>query len=323
MRKSLCKSGNWERIILTLMIIGIAPFSAWAGKDIRITVGSAKVVNVKSPQRVAIGNPEIADLTQINDRELLISGKAVGSTSLIVWQADGRKQISSVIVTTGKAAQTMIQIDVQVMEIAKTENMDLGLDWERLVGPSGKLSLVESSSPLKGIGILQRGQLDLLLKLLVEKGNAKILARPKLLTLSGRKASFSSGGEIPVSTVSSTGQMNVEWKKYGVSLDVLPRAGNTGAINAEIRAELSDADFTHMVQGNPAIKTRWASTTIHVQPGTTVIIGGLIQEKHQVIHKGLPILSDLPILGYLFKSSLVRREESELVIFVTLNIAGR
>ncbi len=323
MRKRLCEMDRFKRIMLILVVIGTAPFSAWAAKDIRIIVGSAKVVNVKSPQRVAIGNPEIADLTQINDRELLISGKAIGSTSLIVWQANGRKRISSVIVTAGKAAQTMIQIDVQVMEIAKTENMDLGLDWERLVGPAGKLSLLESSSPLKGVGTLQRGQLDLLLKLLVEKGNAKILARPKLLTLSGRKASFSSGGEIPVSTVSSTGQMNVEWKKYGVNLDVLPRADNTGAINVEIRAELSDADFTHMVQGNPAIKTRWVSTTIHVQPGTTVIIGGLIQEKYQVIHKGLPILSELPILGYLFKSSLVRREESELVIFVTPHIVGK
>ncbi|MCK5219345.1 pilus assembly protein N-terminal domain-containing protein [bacterium] len=323
MRKRLCEMDRFKRIMLILVVIGTAPFSAWAAKDIRIIVGSAKVVNVKSPQRVAIGNPEIADLTQINDRELLISGKAIGSTSLIVWQANGRKRISSVIVTAGKAAQTMIQIDVQVMEIAKTENMDLGLDWERLVGPAGKLSLLESSSPLKGVGTLQRGQLDLLLKLLVEKGNAKILARPKLLTLSGRKASFSSGGEIPVSTVSSTGQMNVEWKKYGVNLDVLARADNTGAINVEIRAELSDADFTHMVQGNPAIKTRWVSTTIHVQPGTTVIIGGLIQEKYQVIHKGLPILSELPILGYLFKSSLVRREESELVIFVTPHIVGK
>jgi len=314
------KRFNWLYILWLLLTLAL---SSAAGEDIKLTVGSAQIVSVRSPLRVAIGNPEIADLKQISENELLVNGKAVGSTTLIVWHRSGRKDISSILVTAGKAAQSMIQVDVQVMEIARTEDKDLGLDWESLLGPSGKLSLVETTSPLNAIGTLERGKLDLLLKLLDEKGKAKILARPKLLTLSGRKASFSSGGEIPVSTVGSNGQVNVEWKKYGVNLDVLPTAENTGVINVDLRAEVSDVDFSHLVQGNPAIRTRWASTVIHVKPGTTVVIGGLIQEKNQVSHQGLPILSDIPILGYLFKSSRIIREESELVIFVTPHIVGR
>jgi pilus assembly protein CpaC len=217
----------------------------------------------------------------------------------------------------------MIQVDVQVMEIYKSEGDNFGLDWERIVGPGGQLTLSESDSPLKAIGVLERGRLDLLLKMLVEKGNGKVLARPKLLTLSGKKASFSSGGEIPVATSSSNGQTNVEWKKYGVNLDVLPTAQDSGTVNAEIRAEVSEVDFTHLVQGNPAIKTRWASTTIHVMPESTVIIGGLIQERNQVSYQGLPLLMDIPVLGYLFKSTRIVQEESELVIFVTPHIVGR
>jgi pilus assembly protein CpaC len=311
------------RGIMWAMAIAWAANWACAATDITLTVGGAKVVTMKAPDRVAIGNPEIADVKQIGQDELLLSGKTVGSTTLIVWLADGRKNISTVIVAAGKAAQTMIQVDVQVMEITKTEDSDLGLDWEGMVGPAGQLSLVETDAPLKAIGTLQRGKVDLLLKLLVEKGNARILARPKLLTLSGRKASFSSGGEIPVATVSPNGASNVEWKKFGVSLDVMPTANDTGTINAEIRAEVSDADYTHLVQGNPAIKTRWASTTIHVEPGATVVIGGLIQDKSQVVNQGLPILGDIPVLGYLFKSTVIKKEESELVIFVTPYLVGR
>jgi pilus assembly protein CpaC len=300
-----------------------AAVPCWAGNDINLITGSAKVISVKSPDKIAIGNPEVADVKQISKDELLLTGKTLGSTTLIIWQPDGRKDISTVVVAAGKLAQTMIQVDVQVMEINKTEGDNLGLDWERLVGPTGQLTLKETEAPLKAIGVLERGRLDLLLKLLVEKGNGKILARPKLLTLSGKRAGFSSGGEIPVATSSSTGQTNVEWKKYGVNLDVLPTANDAGTVNAEIRAEVSEVDFTHLVQGNPAIKTRWASTTIFVNPDTTVIIGGLIQEKNQVIYQGLPLLMDIPVLGYLFKSTRIIQEESELVIFVTPHIVGR
>jgi pilus assembly protein CpaC len=297
--------------------------AAWAGADLTLTTGGAKVIAIKSPERVAIGNPEVADVKQISQDELLLTGKALGSTTLIVWFSDGRKDISTVIVSAGKSAQTMVQVDVQVMEITHNEGDNLGLNWDGILGTGGELTLVETTAPLKAIGTLERGKLNLLLKLLVEKGNAKILARPKLLTLSGRKASFSSGGEVPYATTSANGQTNVEWKKYGVNLDVLPTANDTGTINAEIRAEVSEIDFTHLVQNNPAIKTRWASTTIHVNPDSTVVIGGLIQEKNQVIYQGVPLLMDIPVLGYLFKSTTIIQEESELVIFVTPHLVGR
>jgi pilus assembly protein CpaC len=307
-----------------LMVLGLASSVAvWAGGDLTLTTGGAKVISVKSPDKVAIGNPEIADVKQISKDELLLTGKALGSTTLIIWYSDGHKDISTVIVAAGKSAQTMIQVDVQVLEITRTEGDNFGLNWEGILGSAGELTLAETDAPLKAVGTLQRGKLNLLLQMLVEKGNAKVLARPKLLTLSGRKASFSSGGEIPCATTNSTGSSNVEWKKYGVNLDVMPTANDTGTINAEIRAEVSEVDYTHLVQSNPAIKTRWASTTIHVNPDSTVVIGGLIQEKNQVVYQGVPLLMDIPVLGYLFKSTTISEEESELVIFVTPRIVGR
>ncbi|NTV52134.1 MAG: hypothetical protein HGA76_03855 [Candidatus Firestonebacteria bacterium] len=311
------------RVTVFLLFIWMTATAAWAGADLTLTSGGAKVIGVKSPEKVAIGNPEIADVKQISGEELLLTGKTIGSTTLIIWFPDGHKDISTVIVSAGKSAQTMIQVDVQVLEINHNEGDNFGLNWDGILGTAGELTLAETEAPLKAIGTLQRGKLNLLLKLLVEKGHAKVLARPKLLTLSGRKASFSSGGEVPYATTGSNGQSNVEWKKYGVNLDVLPTANDTGSINAEIRAEVSEIDYTHLVQNNPAIKTRWASTTIHVNPDATVVIGGLIQEKDQTIYQGVPLLMDIPVLGYLFKSTTIIQEESELVIFVTPHLVGR
>lgn len=319
------RGGSWRKKIRSggWLLAGAAlAFQAQASQEIALTIGNAQVVTMAAMERVAIGNSEIADVRQISDRELLINGKAVGTTSLIVWDTAGRKNLQTVVVTAGKAAQTMIQVDVQVMEINHSQGLAAGLDWERLIGTSGQLKLSETTAPLQAVGVLERGKLDLLVRLLAEKGSGKILAKPNLMTLSGSRAGFSSGGEVPFSTVNDRGQMQVEWKKYGVNLDVLPTAVPTGSVNVELKAEVSEVDFTHLVQGNPSIKTRWASATIYVRPGSTVVIGGLLQEKNQVSQKGLPVLGDIPVLGYLFQSTQTIKEESELVIFVTPHVIG-
>jgi pilus assembly protein CpaC len=308
--------------IISMISVAILPAASRAGKEIQVMLGAAQVVGVRAPLRVAIGNPEVADVKQISDQELLVTGKTLGSTTLIIWDREGRKDTSTVLVTAGRAAETMVQVDVQVMEISQTDDKNMGLDWTLLTGP-GMLTLKETTAPLTAIGLLERGKLDMVLRLIEEKGQGKMLARPKLLTLSGRKASFSSGGEIPVATTNALGQSNVEWKKYGVNLDIQPTVQNTGAVTVELRAEVSDADFTKLVQGNPAVKTRWASTVIQVQPETTVVIGGLLSEIHKVNHTGVPVLSDIPVLGYLFKSTRLIEETSELVIFVTPRVVGR
>ncbi len=308
-------------LILGLVVGGLYAL-ALAGADIDLTAGSAKVIKKIEMEKVAIGNSDVADVKQISDDELLITGKTAGSTSLIVWKKNGRKDISMVIVKPSKSDNVMVQVDVQVMELTKTDGLDVGFDWEKMVGSATQLTLRETTAPLKAIGTLERGQLALALKLLVEKGHAKILAKPKLVSLSGKAAQFSSGGEIPVPVVNELSQVSVSWKSYGVKLDILPTVMGDDEINVDVRAEVSDVDFTHLVQGNPAIKTRWASATIQVKPRSTVVIGGLIQEKNQTLNQGVPVLSDIPIIGQLFKSTRYSKETSELVIFVTPQIIG-
>lgn len=311
------------KLLSVVLVSWALALSALALDEVRLNVGNSKLLPLKAVEKLAIGNPEIADVKQLSADEVLLTAKRIGLTTLILYFNDGRKDMLSVTVGASKAGQTMVQIDVQVMEISKTDDLDVGLNWEKISGPAGSLTLKETTAPINSLGTLERGKLDLVLTLLQAKGNAKILARPKLLTLSGAKASFSAGGEIPYSTVGTNGQTNVEWKKYGVNLDMLPTVNAAGEVDVDLRAEVSEVDFTHLVQGNPAIRTRWASTTLHVQPDTTVVIGGLVQDKDQMVSQGLPLWQDLPVIGYLFKSTRMITEESELVIFVTPRVMGR
>ncbi len=299
-----------------------------ARKAIQLATGQSKVIPVDHPQKVAIGNPEVADVTTVSNYEILLNAKGKGVTTLIVWSKNGRKDYTEVVVLEKSLEKTMIEIKIEVLEISDLSSSDLGLDW--ISATNKGLRFIEGfPPPLMKLGTFQRGNLYGYLKLLTEEGKAKILARPRLLTLSGSEAKFLAGGEIPVVLTEARPDnkartVHVEWKGYGVKLDITPTADIEGNINATLRAEVSSLDMTNAVLVGdsmiPAIRTRWVNTSVYVEKGGTLVIAGLISESDQEKSTGLPILSRIPLLGNLFKSTTTIKEQTELLIFVTPKI---
>jgi pilus assembly protein CpaC len=230
----------------------------------------------------------------------------------------------------------MIEIDVQILEISRMDQFSCGIDWPALINgplptnglPLLSLNAIEQAPPaFSALGTtFTRGKINILLDFLVTNNYARVLAKPKLLASNGKAASFLSGGEVPVVTVSTQGQASVQWKSYGVTLEIDPKTGKEGAIEAKIKAEVSNLDYTNAVnygQGQiPAIKTRRAETNINVAPDNTVVIAGLIEDQQDKTSSGVPVLSGIPFLGELFKTTNSSGKKSELVIFVTPRIAG-
>ncbi|MGD0566053.1 MAG: type II and III secretion system protein, partial [Candidatus Goldiibacteriota bacterium] len=226
---------------------------------------------------------------------------------------------------------SMIEIDVQILEISNIAGSNCGIDWPALINgplpanglPLLSLNAVEQDPPsFSALGTtFSRGKINILLDFLVTGNYARILAKPKLLTSRGKSASFLSGGEVPVVTVNTQGQASVQWKSYGVNLEIDPKTGKDGAIEARIKAEVSNLDYSNAVnygQGAiPAIKTRRAETNINVEPDNTVVIAGLIENQENKTTSGVPVLSGIPFLGELFKTTNSAERKSELVIFVT------
>lgn len=223
----------------------------------------------------------------------------------------------------------MIQVDVQVLEVNKSKLMRLGLDWARLfedslggLGTSSPVHLIEQTPvSLTRLGTFERGQVDAFVRMLQEKDYGKLLARPKLLTVSGASASFLAGGQLPVVTQDALGHTNVNWKEYGVKLTIKPER-RLQNIYTHVRAEVSTIDHVNAVRlpnGTfmPAIKSRWVETDVELASKATIIIAGLIQTQESTVKIGIPVLSDLPLLGWIFRHTRTELVETELVIFVT------
>lgn len=152
------------------------------------------------------------------------------------------------------------------------------------------------------------------------KGLSKILAEPNLTTLTGRQAKFISGGEFPISVVTSDG-VEVIYKEFGVIVDFLPTILDDSRISLDLDIGVSDLRLGELVGGYPIIDKRGASSTVELKNGQTIGIAGLIQDDLAENFSRLPGLGDIPILGTLFRSQSFQSGQTELVMFVTPHLA--
>ena len=152
-------------------------------------------------------------------------------------------------------------------------------------------------------------------------GQATTLATPNLTALSGETGTFLAGGEVPIPIAQGLGAVTVEYKQYGVSLAYTPTVLSDGRISLRVRPEVSQLDYANAVPMGgtrvPGITTRRAETTLELGSGQSMMIGGLLQNLRRNNYDKTPFLSDLPILGALFRSNSFQRNETELVIVIT------
>ncbi|MEQ1439616.1 type II and III secretion system protein family protein [Fontimonas sp. SYSU GA230001] len=340
--------------------------------------------------RVAVGNPEIADVNVINRREVLVTGKALGVTSLLVWtksapapreyrirvgtvrdplrppQADpelaraaideGRAlsgQLPNLIAhrRAAQAAQaprenaisdsstvaldTQVLTKIKVAEVSRStaQQYGLGLGYTRtgsnstvtLAAPTRSATLLDNAFSLVfGRDLGDNGRIDAVLDLLESRGLARVLAEPSLVAMSGQTATFLAGGEFPVPVSQSgtnSGGISVQYKEFGVRLSLSPTVLARDRIALKLAPEVSDLDFSAGIQVGgvavPALKVRRTDTTIELGDGETFLISGLVRSDLINSVDKFPGLGDIPILGALFKSSQLDREDRELVMVVT------
>jgi pilus assembly protein CpaC len=153
---------------------------------------------------------------------------------------------------------------------------------------------------------------------------AKIIAEPRLMTLSGRPAFLVSGGETPLLTSSGQGAPSISYKQFGTVVNFLPIVLGNGKIHLEVRPELSDIDNTLGISIPgltptivPGFRTRSAQVAVQMEDGQTLAIGGLIQNNVNATISRVPVLGDLPVLGMAFTSKSYVETEQELIILVT------
>jgi pilus assembly protein CpaC len=159
------------------------------------------------------------------------------------------------------------------------------------------------------------------LQALREENLAKLIAEPRLVTLSGRPASFLAGGEQAVPVPAGLGQVGVQFEEFGTRLNFLPVVLGNGKIHLEVEPEVSQLDAASgvSIQGTivPGRITTRANATVEMEPGQTYVIGGLIQNLVTASDSKVPVLGDIPFVGAAFNSKVYQEQEQEVLIVVT------
>lgn len=170
--------------------------------------------------------------------------------------------------------------------------------------------------------------LDLELSAAETKGDLRIVSSPKISTLNNRPATIHSGLTFRVklnqtatlgttTTVTTDTLAGLEEIKTGIDLTVTPKISDDGFVLLDIETNKSDPDFTHTVDGIPGVTEKSASTNVLVKDGDTVVIGGLYKTISTDQDDSVPFLSKIPVLGFLFRSSLKTKQDEELLVFIT------
>lgn len=213
--------------------------------------------------------------------------------------------------------ESMVQMDVRLVEIRRDQVRQLGLRWPaQVAGPQISVSGGGGEGGLAvhaAVSTSLQSQIDLL----QQKGMAFVVAEPTLSCRSGGTARFVSGGEVPIPVTDGLGATDVQYKEYGVILEVRPRTDRSGAIYADVDVELSQLDASIRAGDFPGFVKRRTSTAVNMQSGQTVAIAGLVARELSRDRQGLPVLSALPLAGGLFGSSRRQQRQTELLVLIT------
>jgi len=318
----------------------VRPIERVRSERLDLFAGEVSVLGKVSVTRVAIGNGDIVRAEVLDGGELLVIAQAEGSTSLRLWHDDGRQSDYNIRVSasdpeTRVRMDRMVRMRVRMVEFRKSALGRLGIDWaDSTAGPGfaaagdaignnlfrpasegfGNLpNTVQPFSTYFGIA----SNITSRINFLASNGDATTLAEPVLTASNGGTASFLAGGEVPYPSVGANGQTVVQFKEYGIKLDVAPRIDSAGNVRTVVQTEISQLDPAVSIQGAPGLLTRRAQTEVNVRSGETIVISGLLSSESSSDVDRVPGIGRLPIIGAFFRSTNRRDTVTELVIFVT------
>lgn len=231
-----------------------------------------------------------------------------------------------------KRKDKLVHMAIEVVEIKNEAARTLGVKWVDTIqvgeiahSEDGRVPLTMTDVPaLFRVGEFARWtSLSADIKLLVTKGAARLLAKPKIIAKSETNALFTVGGEVPY-VVTSQSDIQIEWKEYGTRVNLIPTVLDDNRIGLSVFTDVSDLDYAHgiIISGFnlPAIITRKTSSSVILRDAETLALAGLEKNFKEETTSGVPFLSDIPLLGHLFSHKAVTDIKTTVVIFITPTI---
>jgi pilus assembly protein CpaC len=337
-----------DQVLVNGKAFGQVNFIAWeqtGGQFLVFDVFVRANLSLIDSQIRALFPKEDIRLSQANG-SVVISGSVANAATAAqvqsVVEAANFKVVN--MLTSPISGASQIQLQVRVAEVNRTKLRDYGTSF-LTNGSSGGYAnsgggpSTIGDSTIGGVTALLQPALNVLLfnnslntaamlKLLRQEGAFRELAEPNLIAMNGAQASFLAGGEFPVPVIQNLGGGNgaitIVWKEYGVRLNFKPTIIDEDHIRLELEPEVSTIDFTNGVRFNgfvvPALRTRRAKTGVELRDGQSFALAGLLDNSETKTLSRIPIVSDIPVIGALFKSKSFEKKETELMFFVTAHM---
>ncbi len=335
--------------------IGTCSLLAWSVNDqdhpVNFTVGVMADIESIRQELTVLYPKEPIELKQIDGKAVLsgiVASKAVVDGAAAVTEGVGLKVVNLLRVSAvGPAQQVMLQ--VRVAEVSRVVLRQLGVNFFRIVGqargtvgpnlfnpPVGVLRDPELGTPGQNFTFSDAVNLFLFnpssgigsfIRALQSRNAFRSLAEPNLIAADGQKGSFLAGGEFPFPVVQGAGvnlALTIIFREFGVRLDFVPTIVDEKHIRLELAPEVSALDFSNGINISgfriPGLTSRKAKTTLELADGQSFALAGLLSNDLTKVNAKMPVLGDLPILGYLFKSERYQRNETELVFLCTVRL---
>jgi len=286
----------------------------------------ADTVDISRSIRAAVPNSNVT-VNTVNGR-VQLSGTVADTNSMqkvleIVDQYGSPAVVNTITLVGGQ----QVNLEVRILEAQRDAGRQLGIQWGGSVGgvsvaigggpenPAANAGSFASfiTSVISGVSGVS---LNATINALEAKRLVRTLAEPNLTTLSGVKASFLAGGQVPIRVNDSNGNSTLTYRDFGVRLEFTPVVLDGGRIQIQLSPEVSGiGGFTN--SGDPIFNTRTLNATVELRDGQSFSVAGLLQNNTNLAQNQLPWIGEVPILGSLFKSSSFQKQDTELVVIVT------
>jgi pilus assembly protein CpaC len=279
----------------------------------------------------SVSSPSVAN--QVRDLASRFLADPKGSPLVDLMKVDGEQQVmlKVKVVEADRNILKELGISTDYRTLGETDTTQTSTIPGVAGSPLGTGSLAGIRNFANGIGtsalpfgsaVVTVGALTSTINALEQNGIVNTLAEPNLTAISGETAGFLAGGEFPVPSGRDTsGNVEIEFKQFGVALNFTPTVLNKERIALHMSAEVSAQDAATGVTLSgvvvPGLSVRRAETTVELGSGSTIMIAGLIDSGTIHSMSGYPGVASLPIIGQLFKSTSFQRNESELLFIIT------
>lgn len=257
------------------------------------------------------------------------------TNSLII--CDTRDKLDQILIEIKRADQTprQVMIEVVIMDVQLEDDTEIGVNWDRLFDPiqdvKYKQTLVDTLGVIGTSGgdfSIVKASISGTIHALQKKRNVEILASPRVLVVSGQEASIRTIEELPYTELTGTAEggaqalTSTEFKEVGITLKVKATIIDNDMILMTVQPEQSVKTGEATLNSNsvPIVDTRSISTSLLVEDGQVVIMGGLRRKETRITNDKVPLLGDLPVIGFFFSRKKEEISNSELVILLSPHI---